>query len=70
MNVEQLIELVQAGRRPVVTFKAAIRDKEEYAEPNMRARLIGITPPDGHGVFTLRFDPEFRRANPVTSGQG
>lgn len=46
------------GKKPVVTFLADIGDKESYAEPNMRARLVGVRHDKRDEVLMLTFDFE------------
>jgi hypothetical protein len=40
---QQLFDLVQQGKRPVVRFTKAVLDAECYAEPGMMARVIGVS---------------------------
>lgn len=56
MKIYDLIPQIRAGFRPVVTFRKGIEDKDDYAEPGMRARLIdcGVVR-DDVVVFTFDF---------------
>lgn len=41
-NIIELEQAVLQGRRPIVTFLKGISDKDEYAEPGMRARVLSV----------------------------
>ncbi len=41
-NITELEAAVLQGQRPIVTFRKAISDKDEYAEPGMRARVLSV----------------------------
>jgi hypothetical protein len=43
MNFKDLDHMLSAGIHPVVTCQKKIEDLENYAEPGMRARIIGST---------------------------
>lgn len=59
MAFNALVDEIRAGRRPVVNFLPGISEKDdEYAQPGMRARIIGAVPADEHEVVTLRLDFE------------
>ena len=63
-TIKDLCELIAAGKRPVVTFKEGIGEKESYAEAQMRARIVGMSRPDVDGVLKLKFSfPEFEAHN-------
>lgn len=55
-TIRELVAALTGGKKPVVTFKSGIADKESYAETDMRARIIGATAPDRDGVLRLNFD--------------
>lgn len=55
-TIRDLLEALQNGKRPVVTFKDGISEKESYAEAGMRARIVGLSAPDRDGVLKLFFD--------------
>jgi hypothetical protein len=57
-NIKDLLDALQAGKRPVVTFGKSIDDKEAYAEPGMRGRALSCTAVDSDGVVRVLFDFE------------
>jgi hypothetical protein len=57
-TINDLVEAVFNGQKPVVTFRSLIDDKDGYAEAGMRARAISATRADAHGVITVKFDFE------------
>lgn len=72
MKYKKLFGMVLSGVHPVVTFKKGILDKEGYAEPGMRARLISVRDSgddDGVGVLHVdfaefdEFNKQFELAN-------
>lgn len=55
-TIADLLELVRSGSKPVVVFKKGVIEKEDYAEPGMRARVLSATAPDGDDVLEIMFD--------------
>lgn len=41
-TVQKLFDLVKNGKKPIVTFKKGIEDKDAYAESGMRARAVRV----------------------------
>lgn len=41
MNFKELHHLIQSGVHPVITCQKKVEELENYAEPSMRARIIG-----------------------------
>lgn len=41
-TIKDFLEILTAGARPVVEFRGGIDQKESYAQPNMRARILGV----------------------------
>lgn len=63
-TIRDLVEALKGGKQPVVTFVGRIEDKESYAEPGMRARIIGQAVAQDSDVVSLRFDfEEFAQHN-------
>jgi hypothetical protein len=63
-TIQYLIELIQAGKKPIVTFKQDISDKESYPEAGTRARATAASQPDSDGVIEITFDySEFDEIN-------
>lgn len=63
-TIADIAELVRAGARPVITFRAGIADIEGYAEAGMRARLVRASEADRDGCIKLTFAfPEFDEHN-------
>jgi hypothetical protein len=54
-TIADLIEHFEQGNRPAVEFKKDILECECYAEPLMRARLVGVRD-DGDDVVILSFE--------------
>lgn len=57
-TIADLINYIRTGAQPVVTFKKAVEDKESYAEPGMRARVVRAEPVGDDDVVRIRFDYE------------
>lgn len=54
-TIIDLCELLRSGKQPIVTFGAAIEDKEGYPEALMRARAIRVSGPDADKVMKVTF---------------
>lgn len=42
-TTHDLVKQIQAGARPVITFKPGCEDMEDYQEPGMKARILGAS---------------------------
>lgn len=54
-NFSEFLALLQAGHKPVVTFKKRIEDQEAYPEKGMRARALSAGAPDSDDVVGILF---------------
>lgn len=54
MQIKELMDMVNSGVRPIVTFNKGINEFEVYFETGMRAQLIGVRP-DGNDSHVLSF---------------
>lgn len=63
-TVSDVIEALTQGLRPVIRFQAGVADKEDYAEPNMMARIVGHRKDRDDDIVLLNFDfSEFEEHN-------
>jgi len=56
-TIQEFLPLIVSGARPVVEFRRCIGQKESYAEPNMRARVLRVQN-RRDGIIELVFDFE------------